>query len=149
MLGDGQHTGSGTTEQGSLDEEDSPFHPKAKLWMQKYGVTAEHLNHVFHVENGSAEVITHQAPGATTKQQTINAFVITGIAQLLAKGEARFDDKMARAVCKAVGCFSESNHATYMKDKGNVLGGTKDSGWTLTGPGLKAGADLVKGLAPA
>ena len=33
-----------------------------------------------------------------------------------------------------------------MKKPGNILSGSKDSGWTLTGPGLKAGADLVKAL---
>ena len=46
-----------------------------------------------------------------------------------------------------MGCFDGSNHALYMKGKGNVLGGSKDAGWTLTGPGLKAGAELVKKLA--
>ena len=46
-----------------------------------------------------------------------------------------------------MGFFNEGNHAKYMKEKGNVLGGTKDAGWTLTTPGLKSGAEIVKGLA--
>jgi hypothetical protein len=129
------------------DDGDSDLPAKARQWMKKYDVTQEHLNHVFHVENGTAEVIAHEAPGSSTKAKTINGYVLTGISQLLAKGEAKFDDKTARAVCKTMGCFNEGNHATYMKEKGNVLGGSKDSGWTLTGPGLKSGADLIKELA--
>jgi hypothetical protein len=72
--------------------------------------------------------------------------VLTGISQLIATGDPKFDDKAARAVCKSMGCLDESNHTYNMKGKGNLLGGSKDSGWTLTGPGLKSGAELVKGL---
>lgn len=148
MLGEIDDTGSGKApKQEEADDEELSFPQKARQWMRKYGVTEEHLDHVFHVENGTAEIIAHEAPGSSAKQQTINAYVLTGISQLLATGEAKFDDKTARAACKSMGCLNEGNHATYMKDKGNVLGGSKDAGWTLTGPGLKAGAELVKGLA--
>jgi hypothetical protein len=148
MLGDTADVGSEKPGKPGDDEvDDSDFHAKAKSWMKKYVVTAEQLGHVFQVENGVAEVVAHEAPGTNTKQKTINAYVLTGIGQLLATGEAKFDDKAGRASCKAMGCLNEGNHATYMKDKGNVMGGSKDGGWTLTGPGLKSGADLVKGLA--
>jgi hypothetical protein len=66
---------------------------------------------------------------------------------LLATGNAKVDDETARDLCKKMGFFNEGNHAKYMKEKGNVLGGTKDAGWTLTTPGLKSGAEIVKGLA--
>ena len=151
MLGDAVDIGTEKSKKVVEDHDeggdDSAFHAKAKPWMRKYGVTAEQLGNTFHVENGVAEVVAHEAPGSNTKQKTINAYVLTGIGQLLATGEAKFDDKAARATCKAMGCLNEGNHATYMKDKGNVLGGSKEAGWTLTGPGLKAGAELVKGLA--
>lgn len=60
-----------------------------------------------------------------------------------------FDDKSARAQCQSSGCYDHTNHATYMKDKGNDLAGSKDKGWSLTNPGLKAGAMLVKQIAQA
>ena len=37
-----------------------------------------------------------------------------------------------------------TNHAKYMKEKGNNFTGTKDKGWELTAPELKFGATLVK-----
>jgi len=99
-----------------------------------------------HLDGGKVEFAA-EAPGKTGKQKTVNAYILTGLAQFLQTGEAKFDDKTARAVCKAMGCLDESNHAYNLKGKGNALSGSKDSGWTLTGPGLKAGAELVKGLA--
>jgi len=149
MLGDSANAGSDAHADSDADEnsDSAGFHIKAKSWMKKYTVTAEQLSHIFHMENDTVEIIAHEVPGASTKQKTINAYVLTGIGQLLVTGEAKFDDKAGRAACQSLGCLNDSNHATYMKDKGNVLSGSKDSGWTLTGPGLKVGADLVKGLA--
>ena len=131
--------------------EGDPFGPpltsKAKSWMRANSITHEQLGHVFHLEGGAPEVLPSEAPGKNGKEKTINAYVLTGIAAFLQTGEARFDDRTARDVCRAMGCFNEGNHAYYLKGKGNVLGGTKDSGWMLTGPGLKLGAELIKGLA--
>lgn len=139
------------TEDDAAPEEESglPLPRQARDWMKRYAVTGDQLSHVFHIEGGRAEVIAHDVPGASAKQKTINAYVITGVSQLLATGESRFDDRAARDLCKRMGFFDEGNHARYIKDKGNVLGGTKDSGWTLTTPGLKAGAEMVRGLAGA
>jgi hypothetical protein len=153
MLGDDtavtdQKPAKQTDDEGDGDEGDdgSEYPIKARQWMKRYDVTEEHINNVFHVEKGSAEVVAHEAPGSSGKQKTINAYVLTGISQLIATGDPKFDDKAARAVCKSMGCLDESNHTYNMKGKGNLLGGSKDSGWTLTSPGLKSGAELVKGL---
>jgi hypothetical protein len=117
--------------------------------MKQNGVTEDNLSHVFHIDGGAAEVIAGEAPGKSDKEKTLNAFVLTGLAEFLQTGDPKFDDKAARALCKKLGCFGEGNHATYMKDRGNLLGGSKEGGWTLTGPGLKAGAELIKGMAGA
>jgi hypothetical protein len=151
MLGDDTPIVNQNSEKGGNadDDGDSDLPVKARQWMKKYDVTQEHLNHVFHIENGAAEVIAHEAPGSSMRAMTINAYVLTGISQFLVTGEAKFDDDRARAVCKSMGCFDKNNHAKFVKLKGNVIGGSKGSGWTLTGPGLKSGADLIKGFASA
>lgn len=152
MLGDEQAVTTAKpsikSDEDAIDEA-SNYPVKAQQWMKKFEVSEEQLAHVFHVENGKAEVIAHEAPGTSIKQRAINAYVLTGISQLLASGEAKFDDKTARATCKSLGCFDEGNHAYNLKGKGNLFGGSKEAGWTLTGPGLKSGADMVKGLATA
>jgi hypothetical protein len=118
---------------------------RARSWMKSEKVTAEELGHVFDLENG-AEIIASHAPGKNKKEQTINAYVLTGISQLLKAGDTKFDDASGRAAATSLGCFDRANHATTMKKKGNVLSGSK-VGWSLTGPGLKSGAALIKELA--
>jgi predicted XRE-type DNA-binding protein len=126
---------------------DSELPPKAKVWMKQNSLSQAQLDHVFHIEDESVHVIASEIPGKGLKEKTINAFVLTGVSKLLQTGEAKFDDKLARDICKTAGCYSNPNHSTYMKDKGNVLSGSKNTGWALTAPGLKAGADLVKEIA--
>jgi hypothetical protein len=120
---------------------------KVRTWMRTNSITEDQLQHTFHIENGQVELIVAELPGKTGKERTVNAYILAGLTQFLETGEPKFDDKSARAVCKSHGCLDESNHAYNLKGKGNMISGTKESGWTLTGPGLKSGADIVKSTA--
>jgi hypothetical protein len=131
------------------DGGDVSFPPKVRGWMKSNDITAEQVSHVFHSDGGEFEIIAGDAPGTNNKEKTINAYILTGLSRYLKTGDAKFDDKDAREVCRKFGCLNEGNHASYMKNTGNVLSGSKGSGWTVTGPGLKAAAVLVKGLAGA
>lgn len=128
----------GSSEQG--------YSPRVRIWLQKNGLDHEKLSQVFHLEGGVADIIA-DVPGKTGKDKALNAYILTGMQQFLLIGEPKFDDKSARENCKSLGCFNDTNHATYIKDKGNIMSGSKDGGWVLTGPGLSAAADLIKGIA--
>lgn len=119
--------------------------PRARSWMSQNAVSSADLQQVFHLANGEAEVIA-TVPGRNKKEQTYNAYVLTGLGQLLVTGAPAFTDKAARALCEASGCYDSANHATHIKDKGNEFTGSKDKGWTLTAPGLKRAAELIKEL---
>ena len=147
MLGGDVQAGSPQSEEPAEDEGGPVFTAKVKSWMKTHSISRDQLGHVFHLDGGACEVLPTEAPGNNGKEKTINAYVLTGISAFLQTGEAKFEDKAGRDACRAMGCFNEGNHAYYLKGRGNVIGGTKDSGWTLTGPGLKLGADLVKKLA--
>jgi hypothetical protein len=127
------------------DPELGAMPPRAKSWMGQNGVSVGHLQQVFHIVNGEAEVIA-VVPGRNKKEQTYNAYILTGLGHLLLTGSAAFTDKAARSLCEASGCYDSANHAAHLKDKGNEFTGSKDKGWTLTAPGLKRAAELVKGL---
>ncbi len=122
------------------------FSSHAKIWMKQNHITVEDLQQIFHVADGKAEVITSEMPGKDQKAKTINAYILQGLANLLVSNESKFDDKSARGLCTKSGCYSAANHAVYIKAVGNKLAGSKDLGWTLTSPGLKYGAELVKTL---
>ena len=149
MLGDDapvadQKPGKGAGDLADDDDGDnSEFNAKARTWMSRNKVTAEEIAHVFHVEGETVDVIVDTVPGKNTKAQAINAYMLTGIAEFLKTGESKFTDKVARETCKKL---AETNHSTHMKKPGNVLSGSKESGWTVTGPGMKTAAELIKGF---
>lgn len=122
---------------------------KAQFWMKQNGINAQALDQVFHVEEGKASFIAGEMPGKSGKEKTINAYIVAGLECLLAGGEPKFTDKQARELCTSIGCYDKNNHGTYMKAKGNNFTGSKDKGWTLTAPGLKAAAKIVTDLTKA
>jgi hypothetical protein len=127
------------------DSELGAMSPRGKSWMSQSGVSAGELQQVFHMADGDAEVIA-TVPGRNKKEQTYNAYILTGLGQLLLTGSTAFTDKTARALCETSGCYDSANHAAHLKDKGNEFTGSKDKGWTLTAPGLKRAAELIKDL---
>jgi hypothetical protein len=128
------------------DDDFGDLSPRARAWMKQNLVTVEHLQQVFHMSDGAIDVIAAQLSGRNKKEQTYSAYILTGIAQLLVNGVPTFDDKAARSFCEAAGCYDVANHANTLKEKGNAFTGSKDKGWTLTSPGLKRGADLIKDM---
>lgn len=121
--------------------------PRTRAWMKQHNVSQEELQQVFQLDGGTADIIAGEILGKNKKEKTLNAYILVGLSKLLSTGAASFDDKAARALCVSLGCYDESNHAATIKDKGNEFSGTKDSGWTLTAPGLKRAAALVKEIA--
>lgn len=137
--GGGSNSGAKAEETGSLPG-------KASLWMKQNGLSMAQIEQVFHFDGDTVDVIASEIPGKNAKQKTLNAYVLIGISKLLATGSASFDDESARTLCKSSGCYNKANHALYLSDRGNIFTGSKDKGWTLTAPGLKQAAEMVKGF---
>lgn len=121
--------------------------PKAAAWVRQNGLTKDQLDHVFDIDGGTVTLIADNIPGKSSKDKTIAAYVLQGIVRLLATGEPTFDDKAARKLCEDHGCYNSANHALYLKDLRNLVTGSKSSGWKVTTPGLKKGAEYVKEMA--
>lgn len=139
---------SGTNLEEGKDESEgaADFNAMARAWIKQNSLTHGELEQVFHMADGTVTVIAADIPGKNKKEKTLNAYVLTGISHLLSSGKPAFDDKSARMLCQTAGCYDSPNHATTLKNKGNWFAGTKDKGWTLTAPGLKHGATLIKEL---
>jgi len=119
---------------------------RAQAWLKQNGVDREQLEHVFQIDGDLVELIA-VVPGRTDKERTLNVYILIGIKRMLATGDSSFDDKTARKACKDLGCYNETNHSSYLKDKGNRIAGSKETGWKLTAPGLAEGAALIKEVA--
>ncbi len=146
VLPPGQSRGGADGGSAAGDEADATFTApaRARTWMKQNGVTPAELQQIFHLENGSAEVIAGEIPGKNKKEKTYNAYILAGLSKLLSVGNPTFEDKTARDLCDSFGCYDKANHSVTMKDKGNFLSGNKEKDWTVTAPGLIRGAALVK-----
>ena len=87
-------------------------------------------------------------PGKSVREQTLNAYVLIGAQHFLQNDEAKFSEADAVGLCKRTGCHDQANHAINRTRLGNRVTGSKDSGYTLTVPGLEQAAALIKTLAP-
>lgn len=117
---------------------------KAKAWIEKHGLTRDRLENFFHFDNEKVTCIELAGDGKSKRENTINTYLLLGVAALLGKGEPEFNDDEARKLCSYFGCFDSPNHAKYIKEFGNVITGNKSSGWKLTAPGLATAADHIK-----
>lgn len=130
---------------GSEDAGDGAgFPPEAQKWLQKHSLSKETLNHYFHMDEGKVTVIASPSASKTKKEQTVDAYLLQGVAALLQTGNAAFTDDEARGVCEHLGCFDRGNHAKTVQSFGNRFTGSKKEGWKLTVPGLDAAAELLK-----
>lgn len=121
---------------------------KAATWMKKNALSREQLEHVFSIDRDSIDVIASTMPQKTVAKQVVQAYVVCGMVAFLKTGELAFADKDARELCEKVGAYDPGNHATYTKKFGNLITGSKESGWKLTNPGLSEGVKIIKQLVP-
>jgi hypothetical protein len=121
--------------------------PKAASWLRKNHLGREQLDQIFSIEDNTFEVIAARMPGKSKRQQTMEAYIMCGLKSFLQTGEPNFTDKEGRQLCQKVGCYDQPNHYNYIKAFGNRIGGSKDTGWKLTNPGLTEAAQIIKQLA--
>jgi hypothetical protein len=141
-----QHKGHAGGAAAGGAEGGQPSGSVTERWMEQNGISAEELEQAFHFnEDGTFEL--HAVPGQSQKERTLNTYVLTGLGEYLAKGDRKFADADARELCVRMGCYSATNHSTYLKSKHPEFAGDKDKGYSLTPSGMKRGAVLVKELA--
>jgi hypothetical protein len=137
---------SADAERDSNGDAEGDYSRQITKWMKQYDVSAEELDQVFHFGGDGTFDLLH-APGKTKKDQTLNTYILTGLGKYLSTNDRTFDDATARAFCEKIGCFDKSNHATHMKKTGPEFTGDRSKGYSLTNPGIKRGAMLVKEVA--
>lgn len=123
--------------------ETSGISKQALVWMKANNLTSSDLSEVFHINDGKVDVIA-EIPGSSASIRSVNSYILQGLSSLISSGDPKFTDESARELCVKAGCFTYKNHSSYIKGLGNQATGNKDIGWTLTNPGLKAGALLIK-----
>jgi hypothetical protein len=116
--------------------------------MKQYGITHEQVERVFDFRaDGTFAVV--DVPGKGKREQTLNMYILTGLGTFLATGERQFSDSLARSNCDTHSCLDAPNHAKYLGSRHPEFNGDKASGWSITVPGIRRGAALLKDVAEA
>lgn len=150
LFGDANPSGSkGGGLQGSDSPQDGAYPVPAARWLSQNGISQAQIENVVHVSDGSVDLIVGEIPGASKKEQTMNCYLFSGLRELFSSGIPKFSEEQAVALCQRMGCFDRSNHSSHRKTFGNLIAGTKNAGYSLSAPGLRMVAELVKELSPA
>lgn len=140
-----EKSGGSSADNNDDDGGEGDYSPQITKWMKQNEVSAEELDRVFHFDGDGTFDLLH-APGKSKKEQTVNTYVLTGLGKYLTANDRAFDDATARANCEKMGCFDKSNHATHIKNQPEFTG-DRSKGYSITNPGIKRGAALVKEVA--
>lgn len=120
---------------------------KAARWMKQHEISDSTIDEIFHKDGDIVEVIVGEITGDGKKGKSLNCYLLSGVGALLESDVPKFTEANAVSLCKEMGCHDQTNHAKIRGSFGNVVAGTKASGFTLPGPGLRAAAELVKDMA--
>jgi hypothetical protein len=132
---------------GSVDS--GTFGTKATRWMNQNRIDESAVSEIFHKEGTEIQIIAHDVPGDGKRGKSQNCYLLSGIRSFLESDETKFSESNAVTLCKHMGCHDQANHAKTRADLGNLVAGTKASGYTLPAPGLRAAAELVKKMGSA
>lgn len=121
---------------------------KLRRWMVQHQVTEDQLNQIYHI-NGTVELIADAVPGRSKKDKTINCYLLVGVRALIQNDEPKFADKEAMEFCQITLAYDKNNHTANRQALSNRASGDRVSGFTLTVPGLRDAANLIKEMGAA
>jgi hypothetical protein len=116
---------------------------KAMRWLQKHGLSREHLDEIYHLGVGTVDIVTSHVPGDSKREMTINCYLLSGIRGLLKDDTSSLNETETIALCKRLTAYDKNNHTAHRAAVGNRMTGSKPE-FILTGPGEIAAAELIK-----
>jgi hypothetical protein len=120
--------------------------PVASKWMVRNGFTAASLSSLFSLGLDEIDLVASAVPGATKKDRMRSVLLLKGIASYLSSGVARVSDEKTREACLHYDALDIPNFAKHIKGLAREVGGTKESGYSLSAAGLSGATELIKEL---
>jgi hypothetical protein len=118
--------------------------PIARKWMSRSGFNSAELSKLFSLGIEEIDLVAKKVPGKNKKDRMRSVILLKSVAAYLGSGVARVSHDQCRETCLHYDAYDGSNFATYIKEMSAEVGGTKESGYTLTARGLTSATELVK-----
>jgi len=123
--------------------ENSGLGPRARSWARQHKLSDAALEKIFYFHEGKVDIHVNEVPGKSKREQTVNCYLLTGLRAFLEADSSSFSDTEAMTLCKHTGAYDKNNHPKFRAALGNFVNGSKENGFELAGPGLKAIGELI------
>jgi hypothetical protein len=128
------------------DADSEGISPVAVKWMRRSGLTSTGLSMLFSLGVDEIDLVAKKVPGESKRDRMHNVILLKGIAAYLSSGVPRVSHEQLKEACVHYDAYDGSNFATYLKDFGPEVSGTKSAGYTLTARGLTEATELIKSM---
>ncbi len=118
----------------------------ALKWMKRSDLSPKRLQSLFSLGIDEIDLVAKAVPGSSKKERMHNVLLLKGIAAYLGTGVARVTFEELKEACLHYDAYDVGNFATSLKSFVGDIGGTKESGFTLTARGLTSATELIRGI---
>lgn len=122
----------------------SGISPVAQKWIVRSGLDASKLSTIYSLDFDEIDLVSQSVPGTSARERMKNVLLLKCIASYLATGAARVPHDKAKEACIHYNAYDANNFAWYLKAFSREIGGTKESGYTLTPAGMTAATALIQ-----
>jgi hypothetical protein len=116
----------------------------ALKWLKRSAIEPSKLQHLFSLGINEIDLVAGNVPGSSKRERMRNVLLLKGVAAYLGTGVARISSEQLKEASLHYDAYDVANHARYLKEFAADVGGTKESGYTLTARGLTAATQLVR-----
>ena len=117
----------------------------APAFFARQNITEEEWQKVFHFDGTTYSIIVDDLKETTKSKKQVNLALLEGIKELLTGGVATIVRDDLIELCKKYYAYDSSNFAAHMKKQKSLFLARGDN-WSLTKPGEKRAAEVVKDL---
>ena len=118
----------------------------APVFFTRQNITEEEWQKVYHLEGTTYAIIVDDLKETAKAKKQVKLALLEGIKELLTGGVATIIRDDLVESCKKYDAYDSSNFATHMKNQKSLFLAKGDN-WSLTKPGEKRAAEVIKELA--
>jgi len=118
----------------------------ALKWMRRSNLNSKSLQTLFSLGIDEIDLVAQSVPGTSKRERMRNVLLLKAIAAYLGTGAARVTYEQLKEASLHYRAYDAANFAAHIKSFAPDVGGTKESGFTLTARGLTAATDLIRGM---
>jgi hypothetical protein len=139
---DSKASGSALDTQPSDDAEG--ISSVALKWIRRSNLNPKTLQTLFSLGIDDIDLVAKLVPGTSKRERMRNVLLLKAIAAYLGTGAARVTYEQLKEASLHYNAYDAANFATHIKSFAPDVGGTKESGFTLTARGLTAATELIR-----